>query len=97
MNVLICVCVCVCDNICMLTLYRVILGRTHVRSVAEERREELEHFLQQLLSLAPEISECDLIYTFFHPMLKDEQDAGKINLQKVRGIKDGFSYFIFYL
>ena len=51
-------------------MFRVILGRTHIRTVADERRAELELFLQELLKLASEISECDLIYTFFHPMLK---------------------------
>ena len=37
--------------------FRVILGRTHVKSVAEERKLELELCLKDLLILSPEISE----------------------------------------
>ena len=61
------------------------MGRTHVRTVAQARKAELETFLHSLLHLAAEISESDLIYTFFHPMLRDEQDMGKTNLQKLKG------------
>ncbi|ELT97555.1 hypothetical protein CAPTEDRAFT_183515 [Capitella teleta] len=63
---------------------KVLLGRTHVRSVAETRKQELDAFLKQLLLLASEIAEHDLIYTFFHPMLRDEQEIDKTNLQKLK-------------
>ncbi|XP_067936157.1 phosphatidylinositol 4-phosphate 3-kinase C2 domain-containing subunit alpha-like [Watersipora subatra] len=53
---------------------RVVLGRTHVQKVAEKRKVELEIFLRELLMLAKEISEHDLLYTFFHPMLRDEAE-----------------------
>lgn len=35
--------------------------------------------------MAPEISQSDLIYTFFHPLLRDQQNAD-IHLRKVKGI-----------
>ncbi|KAI0209340.1 Phosphatidylinositol 4-phosphate 3-kinase C2 domain-containing subunit alpha [Lamellibrachia satsuma] len=62
----------------------VILGRTHVRSVAAVRKEAVETFIKHLFSLEPEISENDIVYTFFHPMLRDEQDIDKTNLQKLK-------------
>lgn len=36
--------------------------------------------------MAPEISQSDLVYTFFHPLLRDQQNAD-IHLSKVKGIK----------
>ena len=44
-----------------------------VKQVAVARRAELEVFLRELLKMAPEISECDLVYTFFHPLPRDQQ------------------------
>lgn len=35
--------------------------------------------------MAPEISQSDLVYTFFHPLLRDQQNAD-IHLRKVKGI-----------
>lgn len=35
--------------------------------------------------MAPEISQSDLVYTFFHPLLRDQQNAD-IHLSKVKGI-----------
>ena len=66
--------------------FRVLIGRTHVKTVAEARKGEVEKFLKQIVDLANEVSECDLVYTFFHPMLRDEQDIDKTNLQKLKGI-----------
>ncbi|XP_064634199.1 phosphatidylinositol 4-phosphate 3-kinase C2 domain-containing subunit alpha-like isoform X2 [Lineus longissimus] len=56
---------------------KIMIGRSNVKAVADKRKSELEIFLRELLALAPEISECDLIYTFFHPMLRDEQEVNK--------------------
>ena len=66
-------------------VFRVLIGRTHVKTVAEARKSEVEKFLKQIVDLANEVSECDLVYTFFHPMLRDEQDIDKTNLQKLKG------------
>ncbi|XP_038054039.1 phosphatidylinositol 4-phosphate 3-kinase C2 domain-containing subunit beta-like isoform X2 [Patiria miniata] len=52
-----------------------LVGRTHVKQVAEKRRNELDLFLRHLFVLSPEVSQCDLVYTFFHPSLRDEKDA----------------------
>ena len=56
-----------------------------MKTVAEARKSEVEKFLKQIVDLANEVSECDLVYTFFHPMLRDEQDIDKTNLQKLKG------------
>ena len=48
-------------------------GHSQVKQVAVARRAELEVFLRELLKMAPEISECDLVYTFFHPLPRDQQ------------------------
>nr|DBA17690.1 TPA: hypothetical protein GDO54_003101 [Pyxicephalus adspersus] len=55
---------------------KVVLGRTHIKDVAAKRKVELNSYLQSLLSGSPEVSECDLIYTFFHPLLRDERTEG---------------------
>ncbi|CAC5401291.1 PIK3C2 [Mytilus coruscus] len=65
---------------------KVIWGRSHIKAVAEIRKKEIENFLQELWIKAAEISESDIVYTFFHPLLRDEQEAQKENLgiQKFR-------------
>ena len=53
-----------------------------MKQVAVARRAELEVFLRELLKMAPEISECDLVYTFFHPLPRDQQ-VSKNNMDTV--------------
>lgn len=48
------------------------VGRNNTKEVAERRLTELKTFLYNLITSPPEISECDLIYTFFHPILRDQ-------------------------
>ncbi|KAL3843199.1 hypothetical protein ACJMK2_021144 [Sinanodonta woodiana] len=56
---------------------RVILGRSHVKTVAEARKVEIEKFFQELWRTSSEVSHCDLVYTFFHMLLRDEQESHK--------------------
>ncbi|PVD33696.1 hypothetical protein C0Q70_04956 [Pomacea canaliculata] len=65
---------------------RVVLGRSSIRTVAESRKVEIESLLKELFSKATEISQCDLVYTFFHPLLRDEQEAdqSKLGVPKLR-------------
>lgn len=49
------------------------LGRSNVKQVAERRKAYLQAFLESLFSFTDEISHSDLVYTFFHPILRDEQ------------------------
>ncbi|XP_053305716.1 phosphatidylinositol 4-phosphate 3-kinase C2 domain-containing subunit alpha [Spea bombifrons] len=55
---------------------RVVLGRTHIKDVAARRKVELNSYIQSLLRGSPDVSECDLVYTFFHPLPRDEKADG---------------------
>jgi phosphatidylinositol-4-phosphate 3-kinase len=52
--------------------------------VAEKRRTELDQFLTSLFQLAPEICHCELIYTFFHPLLRDQDEEANVYVTKWR-------------
>lgn len=53
------------------------VGRfANTRDLAQRRLIELRMFLNRLLKMPPEISECSLIYTFFHPILRDQATLG---------------------
>lgn len=53
------------------------IGRSNVKQVAEKRTALLQSFLESLFLLADEIAHSDLVYTFFHPLLKDEEYHGQ--------------------
>ncbi|XP_053153244.1 phosphatidylinositol 4-phosphate 3-kinase C2 domain-containing subunit alpha isoform X2 [Hemicordylus capensis] len=55
---------------------KMVLGRTHIKDVAAKRKVELNSYIQSLMNTSTEVSECDLIYTFFHPLLRDEKAEG---------------------
>jgi len=59
------------------------LGRSNIREVAERRKREIGTFLSSLFLLAEEISHSDLVYTFFHPLLKDEEETN-IHIHKLK-------------
>ena len=58
--------------------------RTEVQAVAEQRKHEIARFLESLFTNNVSISQSDLVYTFFHPLLRDQQEAD-IHLRKLRG------------
>jgi hypothetical protein len=60
------------------------VGRSNIKQVAERRRVDIERFLHSLFLMADEISHSDIVYTFFHPLLRDQQEAN-INVTKVKG------------
>ncbi|XP_055854096.1 phosphatidylinositol 4-phosphate 3-kinase C2 domain-containing subunit beta isoform X2 [Episyrphus balteatus] len=62
------------------------VGRSNVKSVAERRLPEIQRFLVSLFNSADEIAHSDLVYTFFHPLLRDQQEAN-IEVSKVKEIK----------
>ncbi|XP_072475709.1 phosphatidylinositol 4-phosphate 3-kinase C2 domain-containing subunit alpha isoform X5 [Notamacropus eugenii] len=55
---------------------RMVLGRTHIKDVAAKRKIELNSYLQSLMTASVDVSECDLVCTFFHPLLRDEKAEG---------------------
>ncbi|RWS05589.1 phosphatidylinositol 4-phosphate 3-kinase C2 domain-containing subunit alpha-like protein [Dinothrombium tinctorium] len=48
-------------------------GRSNTREAAEKRRSEIRHFLNRLMMMADEVLHSDLVYTFFHPLLRDQE------------------------
>ncbi|XP_032948836.1 phosphatidylinositol 4-phosphate 3-kinase C2 domain-containing subunit beta isoform X1 [Rhinolophus ferrumequinum] len=55
---------------------RFMIGRPRGDAGAERRREELNGYIWRLIHAIPEVAECDLVYTFFHPLPRDEKAAG---------------------
>ncbi|KAK7833358.1 hypothetical protein U0070_017357, partial [Myodes glareolus] len=55
---------------------RMVLGRTHIKDVAAKRKIELNSYLQNLMNASTDVAECDLVCTFFHPLLRDEKAEG---------------------
>nr|KAF6397604.1 phosphatidylinositol-4-phosphate 3-kinase catalytic subunit type 2 beta [Rousettus aegyptiacus] len=55
---------------------RFVIGRPRGEAGAERRREELNRYIWHLIHATPEVAECDLVYTFFHPLPRDEKAVG---------------------
>uniref|UniRef100_A0A8D0CEN7 Phosphatidylinositol 4-phosphate 3-kinase C2 domain-containing subunit alpha n=1 Tax=Salvator merianae TaxID=96440 RepID=A0A8D0CEN7_SALMN len=55
---------------------KMVLGRTHIKDVAAKRKIELNSYIQSLMNASTDVAECDLVYTFFHPLLRDEKAEG---------------------
>ena len=51
------------------------LIRSNTRDAALQRMNEIHHFIKGLMLLAHEISHADIVYTFFHPLLRDQEGA----------------------
>lgn len=60
------------------------MGRSNIKSVAEKRLPLIQRFLKSLFDAAEEIAHSDLVYTFFHPLLRDQQEA-KLEMPKIKG------------
>uniref|UniRef100_A0A3B4BE66 Uncharacterized protein n=1 Tax=Periophthalmus magnuspinnatus TaxID=409849 RepID=A0A3B4BE66_9GOBI len=56
---------------------KLVLGRTHVKDVAAKRKLELNNYVHNLLRSSTEVTQCDLVYTFFHPMARDDKTEGE--------------------
>lgn len=52
---------------------KMVLGRTHIKEVAAKRKLELNSYVHNLMRGSAEVAQCDLIYTFFHPIARDEK------------------------
>lgn len=61
-----------------------LVGRSNIKTVAERRLPEIRLFLTSLFRSADEIAHSDLVYTFFHPLLRDQQEQD-IHVAKVKG------------
>uniref|UniRef100_A0AAQ4R0F5 Phosphatidylinositol 4-phosphate 3-kinase C2 domain-containing subunit alpha n=1 Tax=Gasterosteus aculeatus aculeatus TaxID=481459 RepID=A0AAQ4R0F5_GASAC len=55
---------------------KMVLGRTHIKEVAAKRKLELNNYVHNLMRSSTEVTQCDLVYTFFHPIARDEKTEG---------------------
>nr|XP_023665064.1 phosphatidylinositol 4-phosphate 3-kinase C2 domain-containing subunit alpha [Paramormyrops kingsleyae]XP_023665072.1 phosphatidylinositol 4-phosphate 3-kinase C2 domain-containing subunit alpha [Paramormyrops kingsleyae] len=55
---------------------KMVLGRTHIKEVAAKRKVELNSYMHSLMRSSTEVTQCDLIYTFFHPIARDDKNEG---------------------
>ncbi|KRX37643.1 Serine/threonine-protein kinase TAO1 [Trichinella murrelli] len=67
----------------MHSLPRGVTLRSNVRGVAVRRQSEIAQFIRSLFHYAEEISHSDLVYTFFHPIFRDEQADIKSKTQNL--------------
>nr|CAB3264877.1 phosphatidylinositol 4-phosphate 3-kinase C2 domain-containing subunit alpha-like [Phallusia mammillata] len=58
-----------------------IVGRSQVKQVADRRKAKLNTYLAALLKSKRNVAMHDLVYTFFHPILRDEEKEVKPNLR----------------
>lgn len=49
------------------------IGRSNTQEATEKRKKSLDKFLKKLMSFSDEITHCDLVYTFFQPLLRDQE------------------------
>uniref|UniRef100_A0A673GRA8 Phosphatidylinositol 4-phosphate 3-kinase C2 domain-containing subunit alpha-like n=1 Tax=Sinocyclocheilus rhinocerous TaxID=307959 RepID=A0A673GRA8_9TELE len=61
---------------------KMVLGRTHIKDVASKRKVELSSYMHNLMRGSTEVTQCDLIYTFFHPIARDDKTEGVEGLSK---------------
>ncbi|KAK2915575.1 phosphatidylinositol 4-phosphate 3-kinase C2 domain-containing subunit beta [Channa argus] len=52
---------------------RFVIGRSRGEANADRRKDELNGYVWHLIHAAPEVSQCDLVYTFFSPLPRDER------------------------
>ncbi|XP_062402676.1 phosphatidylinositol 4-phosphate 3-kinase C2 domain-containing subunit alpha [Sardina pilchardus] len=55
---------------------KMVLGRTHIKDVAAKRKRELNSYVHNLMRSSTEVTQCDLVYTFFHPIARDDRTEG---------------------
>lgn len=55
------------------------MGRSNIKQVAEKRLNDIRSFVYSLFYQADEIAHSDLVYTFFHPLLRDQQNMELFN------------------
>ncbi|XP_043932685.1 phosphatidylinositol 4-phosphate 3-kinase C2 domain-containing subunit beta [Protopterus annectens] len=61
---------------------RFMISRPRGEAVADKRKEELNGYVWHLIHAAPEVAECELVYTFFHPLPRDDKSNTNSNIPK---------------
>ena len=62
------------------------VGRSNIKTVADRRLPEVRKFIESLLNAAGEILNSDRVITFFHPLLRDQEETD-IHVLKKRETK----------
>ncbi|XP_060779986.1 phosphatidylinositol 4-phosphate 3-kinase C2 domain-containing subunit alpha isoform X2 [Neoarius graeffei] len=62
---------------------KLVLGRKNIKDVASKRKVELNIYVHSLMRSSAEVAQCDLVYTFFHPLPRDDKTEGLDGLLKV--------------
>lgn len=70
------------------------MGRMNTRQAAERRFGDIKAFIDSLFKLAPEIAHSKLVYTFFHPLLRDQQD---VEPQRIKNRSKTIVYILHYM
>ncbi|KAM4587449.1 phosphatidylinositol 4-phosphate 3-kinase C2 domain-containing subunit beta [Odontesthes bonariensis] len=52
---------------------RLVIGRSRGEAAADRRKDELNGYVWHLIHAAPDVAQCDLVYTFFHPLPRDDR------------------------
>uniref|UniRef100_A0A8B9LLC0 Phosphatidylinositol-4-phosphate 3-kinase, catalytic subunit type 2 beta n=1 Tax=Astyanax mexicanus TaxID=7994 RepID=A0A8B9LLC0_ASTMX len=55
---------------------RFMIGRSRGEAMADRRKDELNGYVWHLIHASPEVAQSDLVYTFFHPLPRDERPVG---------------------
>lgn len=55
---------------------RFVIGRSRGEAAAERRKDDLNAYIWHLIHAPPQVAECDLVYTFFHSLPRDEKNVG---------------------
>ncbi|XP_017305827.2 phosphatidylinositol 4-phosphate 3-kinase C2 domain-containing subunit beta [Ictalurus punctatus] len=55
---------------------RFVIGRSRGEAMADRRKDELNAYVWHLIHSAAEVAQSDLVYTFFHPLPRDERPVG---------------------
>uniref|UniRef100_A0A665XCF3 Uncharacterized protein n=1 Tax=Echeneis naucrates TaxID=173247 RepID=A0A665XCF3_ECHNA len=52
---------------------RFVIGRSRGEAMADRRKDELNGYVWHLIHASPEVAQCDLVYSFFHPLPRDDR------------------------
>ncbi|KAM3935340.1 phosphatidylinositol 4-phosphate 3-kinase C2 domain-containing subunit beta [Leptodactylus fuscus] len=61
---------------------RFVIGRSRGEAAAERRKDDLNAYIWHLIHAPPQVAECDLVYTFFHTLSRDEKNVSNSLAQR---------------
>ncbi|KAG9485491.1 hypothetical protein GDO78_008527 [Eleutherodactylus coqui] len=73
---------------------RFVIGRSRGEAAAERRKDDLNAYIWHLIHAPPQVAECDLVYSFFHSLPRDEKNLSNTVAQRPSG---GMSYCYVFL